>query len=249
MDIYKNWIFFTLNTVLAVPYSIQKNIKQPIFPLLLYTKTPSFTMRAHFVLAAVLSSCFTPAAAQSLPSLQDALAAAGASNFAALIDANPNASELYSSGTIKTVFAPADWATGNSTLARRDAAAEAALAYQGCLSTYRLGMASLKPGVVMATALKNSKLKDKQQKAVADTRPANATKGVSKRQILDSRAPHRRSTNSTSLLRIDAGLGAVSNVVQGDIAFDGGLIHVTDRYELLIGEQEARKSKDISRRS
>ncbi|EFX00256.1 beta-ig-h3 fasciclin [Grosmannia clavigera kw1407] len=198
-------------------------------------------MRYQPFFSAVLVSGLTSATTTSLPSLYDALVAAGASNFAARIQASPNASELYSSGAIKTVFAPSDQAIGSSSLARRADVSEGTLVYQSCLVETYLQQKTLgaQGGEVLAMGYKSSGLVDTSQKIVADTRPVNTT--VSKRQVLGVRGPYRRSANATSLLRIESGLGTVSNVIRGDIAFDGGLIQVTDRYDSIVENKEFKK--------
>ncbi|OAA65387.1 beta-ig-h3 fasciclin [Niveomyces insectorum RCEF 264] len=184
-------------------------------------------MRPQTLLTAALAGYMTPAASQSLPSLYDALDAAGASKFAALIQADAGVSDLYGSGAIKTVFAPSDAAVIPSALSRRDTTSESQLEYQACKDQTRLAEASsgANGGVTLNTGLNAPGLGGTPQKALVDTRPANAT-NVSKRWNLS----HRAANTSISLLKIEAGLGAVSNVIQADIAFDGGTIHITDSY-------------------
>lgn len=191
-------------------------------------------MHTQYFLAAVGFSYITSVASQSLPSLYDALVAAGASNFATFLQENTNASDLYGTGSGMTVFAPYDCAIGTSRLLRRDTTATALAHYQLVDSTTTLQEASAgaNGGTVLSTVLKTSGLTDSTQKLVSDTRSTNTTT-VSKRYTLNARAPSRRSTNDTSLLRIESGLGAVTNVIKADIPYDGGLIQLTDRYELL----------------
>ncbi|KAI0110374.1 FAS1 domain-containing protein [Nemania sp. FL0031] len=69
------------------------------------------------------------------------------------------------------------------------------------------------------------------QKVVADTRPSNVTNLTKRWNPQFSLRQRQRSIDATpSLLRITAGLGNTTNVIKGDIPFDGGIIHITDSY-------------------
>ncbi|KAI1772965.1 FAS1 domain-containing protein [Hypoxylon cercidicola] len=186
-------------------------------------------------IALLLMSIAAPTLSESLPGLIDALVASGACKFAEFIQSDPDVLQLYLSDQVKTVFAPSDSAPalvlGNGTLAERDlsSAGGRAAALQCSRETTNLGIASRsRPGDVFETN-SQAPLIDGGQRIVVDTRPLNQT-SPTKRWA--SNYNLRRGANETtpSLLRISTGLGKITNVINGDIEYDGGVIHITDSY-------------------
>ncbi|KAI3319120.1 FAS1 domain-containing protein [Xylariaceae sp. AK1471] len=164
--------------------------------------------------------------------LIDALVASGASKFASFIQSDPDVLQLYLSGQIQTVFAPSDSVSDNVTLQERILPPKEArrAGMQGIKGENSLGILSQSvPGSTGETLDKSPLLDGKGQRIVFDTRPANVT-GPTKRWHSPLALRQESDTATPSLLRITAGLGNTSNVIKGDIPFDGGLIHITDSY-------------------
>lgn len=173
------------------------------------------------------------AVSQSPPSLVDALVASGASQFASFIQSDPEVLQLYLSDRVQTVFAPLDSATGNGSLTGRDLSPKEkrAAAFQCARGTTSLESASGSlPGESVETNDEAPLLDGRGQRVVFDTRPANST-SPTKRWTSQPIYP-RGGYVTTPLLRISSGLGEVANVIKGDIPYDGGIIHITDRYDL-----------------
>ncbi len=182
-------------------------------------RSPTWT--AVFVAAGIVSL----GAAQSL---EDALVAAGASGFAALIDSDPATQSLYHSGLIKTVFAPSDSALSLSWLRGRSDKPAREKSYQGIESLIQIQANSPAlplPGLVLPTALDEPLLNpttggNKTQVVVADTRRQPDNSSVANCGAVPPTSP--------SLLKVSSGFGNVVNVIKADIPFDGGLIQLTD---------------------
>ncbi|KAI4858850.1 FAS1 domain-containing protein [Hypoxylon rubiginosum] len=176
------------------------------------------------------------AVSESLPGLLDALVASGASKFAEFIQSDPDVLSLYLSGQVQTVFAPSDsapdLASGNETLAERaiSAAQAAAARYQSSGGITSLGIASRShPGDVIPTNNQSPLLGGDSQRIVVDTRPVNET-SPTKRWVSSYNLRRQANGTAPSQLRISTGLGKITNVIQGDIPYDGGIIHITDSY-------------------
>ncbi|KAK0703882.1 FAS1 domain-containing protein [Lasiosphaeria miniovina] len=186
--------------------------------------------------AALLLLSFTaPAACQTPPSLIEALVANNASQFADFIQADPEVLQLFLSSA-GTVYAPVDKpSTQARSLAERALSpAEAAEAKsQGSKVQTKLNEDSqTQPGAVKQTLNKSPLVDGRNQSVVVDTRPANSTTQT-KRWVGRSLAPRDGDCdepNPNSLLRIASGLGKIANVIKADIAFQGGVIHITDKY-------------------
>ncbi|KAI8952223.1 FAS1 domain-containing protein [Xylaria longipes] len=174
----------------------------------------------------------SPAVSKSTLGLIDTLVASGASQFASFIQSDPDVLQLYLSGEFQTVFAPFDAASYNITLQERDLSPmqRQQAAFQAASGETSLGVASRTlPGSVLETADQSSLLDGQGQRIVIDTRPANVT--LLPRRWNSQFNLRRTPNNSTSsLLKITTGLGNTTNVIKGDIPFDGGLIHITDSY-------------------
>ena len=134
-------------------------------------------------LTAVLS-----ASAQTLPSLLDALRAAGASQFADQIQVNSTIAALYLSDQVQTVFAPKDsaWGSNSTGLGKRQSLTPAQ--QQALLLQCTQGQASLQSmrtlpgGSQIVTQDSSAKLKGKKQSVISDARKKNTTK-TTKRDI------------------------------------------------------------------
>ncbi|XXH00803.1 hypothetical protein Hte_007154 [Hypoxylon texense] len=184
----------------------------------------------------ILMGIATSAVSQSLPGLLDALVASGASKYAELIKSDPDVLSLYLSDQVKTVFAPSDSApdftSGNETLGQRDLTTAQVLAsrYHCSSATTTLGIASRsRPGDVIESNNRSPLLGGRGQRIVADTRPSNET-SPTKRWASTSNLRRRTNETATSLLRLSTGLGKTTNVIKGDIPYDGGVLHITDSY-------------------
>ncbi|KAL7793004.1 FAS1 domain-containing protein [Trichoderma ceciliae] len=185
-------------------------------------------MRAQ-PLAALILGFGTPVLAEPLI---NALVASGASKFATLIQSDPDVLSLYLSGQIRTVFAPSDLVSPPVSLAERDLSPEdlQQAQLQGSQGQTSLAEASQSiPGDIITTAAGSPGLGGQGQVVVTDTRPENVTHPTKR---WGSLSVTRRQSNLTgpSLLRISSGLGNTANIINGDIPFDGGLIHITDNY-------------------
>ncbi|KAI1102226.1 FAS1 domain-containing protein [Jackrogersella minutella] len=180
-----------------------------------------------FLLMGIVAS----AASQSLV---DVLVASGASKFADLIQSDSETLQLYLSGDVKTVFAPADSSLGNETLKMRDlsAADQRAAAFQSSRATTNLESASRSlPGSTLETNDQAPLLDGRGQRVVIDTRPLNVTSPTKRWSPTNFRRQTSETNGTTpSLLRISSGLGKIANVIEGDIPYDGGIIHITDSY-------------------
>lgn len=183
-----------------------------------------------------LMSLAALALAESLPGLLDALTASGACKFADFIQSDPEVLQLYLSASVKTVFAPSDSVPdlvfGNETLGERaiSSAQGRAAGLQCSSATTSLGIASRsRPGDVVETNDQAPLLGGRGQRIVIDTRPANET-SPTKRWASTPNLRRRTNERTQSLLRISTGLGKITNVINGDIKYDGGIIHITDRY-------------------
>ncbi|RWA11607.1 hypothetical protein EKO27_g3488 [Xylaria grammica] len=160
--------------------------------------------------------------------LVDTLVASGASKFASFIQSDPDVLQLYTSGQFGTIFAPSDSVLTNVTVLSRalNPLQQRQAAFQAAKGETDLEQAS-EPltGAILETAMGSPLLDGGNQRIVVDTRPINAT-GPTRRW--HSPLPTRRAP--ASLLRITSGLGSNTNVIKGDIPFQGGIIHITDSY-------------------
>lgn len=149
----------------------------------------------------------------SAQSLIGALTAAGASEFARRIQADPSALAIYTSPSVGTVFAVADtWYRKGATNVRRQSSGEEAqkAAIQTCKDVEKLP--SLDDQVTVTTG---------------------GNKIVGEEQAVSAQSKLRRTLHNGTVpvtpLRISSGLGLKSNILLGDIHYDGGLLHIVDR--------------------
>lgn len=156
-------------------------------------------------------------------SLLDALRNANASIFAQQLQSNPNISALYFSKDVRTVFAPVD----SSNLARlrvRAPGDESKAQRQSSKDTTQAEDFNTHPGHEIPTNSKSNKLNgDNRQYVVAHAIDDNTNK--MKRSVFP-----RQNVNSTTAQRvkISSGLGNNVSIIQGDIPYDGGIIHLVD---------------------
>ncbi|KAI8629797.1 FAS1 domain-containing protein [Xylariaceae sp. FL1651] len=164
--------------------------------------------------------------------LIDTLVASGASKFASMIQSDPDVLQLYLSGEYQTVFAPSDSVVDNVALQERALTPmqQQQAAFHAARGDISLGMASRSlDGDVIETADRAPLLGGQGQRIVVDTRPLNVT-NPTRRWNLQPILRQASNQGTSSLLRISAGLGNITNVIKGDIAYDGGLIHITDSF-------------------
>ncbi len=159
-------------------------------------------------------------------SLEDALVAAGASGFAALLFSNATLVAMVRSGQIKTVFAPADSASSLSWLAKRTD--DPPLGVQFCDSLEEIALSTKRDASCGATS---------GGKVLNTTLPAPGL-GPNQTQVVVtdhgnqsdcSWSSHAVYSSST---RVASGLGLRVKVIKANIPFDGGLIQLTDGYDV-----------------
>lgn len=186
-------------------------------------KTLSLTLAKMKLLALSQISLFVLPIAIQADSLIDVLKENGASNFAKQIEASPDLLSYYTSSSVKTVYAIQDSNNtySNSTLRKRaDPIQQAQIQTSNDISDFQTY--NVQPGGIQETNLKTPKLKGPQV-VVPET-------GVDQ----DEQTPKRRGvvyTNATvpsSPIKIASGLGKKVNLLRGNIAYDGGVIHIVD---------------------
>lgn len=157
----------------------------------------------------------------SAVSVLEALNAAGATSFAKEVGADPTILALYSSSSVRTIYAVPDVFYGNATLRRRQNnpgnGKQKRLHASSKLS--RIGQLSLVPGDDSPTNVDSP-----------DPPSVVSEAGVNTNS---STAKHRRHfINGTVPLiptKISSGLGNKVNLLSGDIPYDGGVIHLVDK--------------------
>lgn len=182
----------------------------------------------HFAPILLLSLTSTSVATQAL-SLLDALRHANASIFAQQIQSNPNISALYFSKNVQTVFAPVD----SSSLARIRVRALADQTDPALMSAHRLTSFSdlnTLPGATVPTNEMSSKLNGDNSQNVVSHGIGNSENNT-KRSVF----PRQNVNNATvQRVKISSGLGNNVSIIQGDIPYDGGIIHLVDGWAILI---------------
>lgn len=176
----------------------------------------------HFAPILLLSLTSTSAATQAL-SLLDALRHANASIFAQQIQSNPNISALYFSKDVQTVFAPVD----SSSLARirvRAPADQIGLRIQSAQLLTAFSDLNSQPGAAIATNEMSSTLNGDNHQNVVSHAIGNSANNK-KRSVF----PRQNVNNATvQRVKISSGLGNNVSIIQGDIPYDGGIIHLVD---------------------
>lgn len=192
----------------------------------------------HVAFVLLLSLTIHSVAIQTA-SVLDALRNANASIFAQQIENDATLSALYLSGAVKTVFAPVDSVGSSksvSSLSRLRLRAPGDVTqgrYQAAKQISRLQDLNTLPPKVVPTNLDSDKLfPDTTQNVVAhgaendsSSSNTNTTKPVYRRQYLST-----NNTNATAVqrIKISSGLGNNVSIIQGDIPYDGGVIHLVD---------------------
>ncbi|KIW93501.1 uncharacterized protein Z519_06106 [Cladophialophora bantiana CBS 173.52] len=175
----------------------------------------------------------SPSPSPSLPSLNDALIAAGAAKFAALIASDPVVSAAFAAN-VPAVFAPTDQfidSTVNITRFRKRAtltpAQQQQLLLHATQSQSEINGLRTPPGAVVPTKDTKANLKGSTQKVVS--KPKNNTKTTSSKRWAPFILPRQDNSSTVdTLVDIYSGLGDSVGVITADIPFDGGLIHTTD---------------------
>jgi len=158
--------------------------------------------------------------------LLDALRNSGASNFAASIEANSNIAALALSHQVQTVFAVPDDAFGSYVKRQKTPAEEQQLTLHFSDGLSRIGALNKRPGVIVSTQNKNAILGGKPQKVVTDTRNTTGSRVTMREAAL---LPRQSSNTTLQIpLSIFSGLGDHVSVTNGDIPYDGGVIHIVD---------------------
>lgn len=171
-------------------------------------------------------------------SLLDALRHANASIFAQQIQSDPALYALYLSDAVKTVFAPVDSVGSLSSLSRLRIRALGDPNGQGLLQASKeratLQGANSFPGSVIPTNSNSSKLSpDPSVNVVSHGTDNNSSssnnndagKPVNRRQYLST---NNNNVTAVQRVKISSGLGNNVSIIQGDIPYDGGLIHLVD---------------------
>lgn len=176
----------------------------------------------HFAPVLLLSLTSTSVATQAL-SLLDALRHANASIFAQQIQSDPNISALYFSKDVQTVFAPVD----NSSLARIRVRApddQTDLGIQSAQDLTGFNVINSQPGAAIATNSRSNKLNGDNRQNVVSHGTGNSANNK-KRSVF----PRQNVNNATvQRVKISSGLGNNVSIIQGDIPYDGGIIHLVD---------------------
>lgn len=163
---------------------------------------------------------FLLSSAQATTLIQ-ALQDAGASQFAGQIQSSPTVSSIYLSSQVQTVFAPIDGSTSPfSRKTKRQLSPQeiANLLYLGTMNLNTFAGISSGDGKSLVTNDDVANLDGQNQSSV--TNPSN---------MPSSSVPKRwHNTTGPSLLKLYSGLGNHVNIIQADIPYDGGLIHLVD---------------------
>lgn len=171
-----------------------------------------------FALAIIFS------AAVEAVTLIEVLQSAGASDFAAQIESDPTVSALFSSSQVQTVFAPIDGSVvPQSQRKAKRQSADINLRFHATTTFNTLGEMSEGSGLPMESLDNNANLGGLGQSIVSN--PLNVIQNTTAKRWIS------RSTNTTSkpsLLKIFTGLGNNVSIVQADVPYDGGLVHVID---------------------
>jgi hypothetical protein len=188
-------------------------------------------MKLFTILAIALLGVGTNA--DNSTSLLYALRSANAAQFADFLEANPDILATYNSTSVQTIFAPSD-SFFTTPLRRRQAAAssqqQAALQYSHRLNNLEaLGPSGSVPGAVVQTGL---------QAPLA----GGSQSIVSQKVVANSTTRRRRTVPSTGI-ELLSGLGHSVNILNGDIPYDNGVIHVTDGYVKLPSTTSSHTDK------
>jgi len=161
--------------------------------------------------------------------LIEALQGAGASEFATQIESDPALGAVFFSSQVQTVFAPIDGCAYPSQLKGKRQKNNQALLYQSIKQSNVLGAMSTGSGKSMESNYNSTNLGGRGQSVVSD--PRNVIQStVAKRwaSVPLRRNSHCNTTSAPSLLKIFTGLGNSVSIIQADIQYDGGVLHIID---------------------
>ncbi|RYP43225.1 hypothetical protein DL770_011778 [Monosporascus sp. CRB-9-2] len=168
----------------------------------------------------ILISLFAFPWAATSQNLFEALEGAGASNFARIIQSDDSLLATYTSGLVRTVFAPLDSTAPRKRQEPNPADQQRALLQasdqEGDIASYRR-----LPGRTVPTFDDSARLGGRRQSVVTDAR--NSTANTTRRWDLTPR-------QAEEPLRVTSGLGNRVDVISGDIPFNGGFIHIVNDY-------------------
>lgn len=192
----------------------------------LYLQSLSPKMRTPYFLffSAIISS-----AAVEATTLVEALQSAGASDFATRIQSDPAIAAVFFSSQVQTVFAPIDGSAYPSQRKGKRQTNNQNLLYHGIKQSNNLGAMSAGSGKPMESNDKSANLNGAGQSAVSN--PLNVTQSNAAKRWASSplrRDSHSNTTSAPSLLKIFTGLGNNVSIIQADIPYDGGILHIVD---------------------
>ncbi|KAM7208434.1 FAS1 domain containing protein [Naviculisporaceae sp. PSN 640] len=180
-----------------------------------------------------------PTVSAKLPGLFEALNTNGATEFAALLQANPDLLDAAIYGDVGTVFAPIDssYSSNHAARAALNTTEQQALAYQ--ISSRALGWKNFtRPTLetLIATRLNEGNLDGMPQSVVLRIAKNNTTTSTSSgRSQRDYGNPQSK---WPSYGKISTGLGDIINIIKPEIGFSkcqnssepNGFIHIVDKY-------------------
>lgn len=151
--------------------------------------------------------------------LSEALRNAGASDFATQIESDPASFAFFNSIQVQTVFAPIDGSTSLSQSKAKRQNYNDALAYQTSLDRTTEANMLRGGGQPLRTNARAPNVAGGRQAVVSNSKPFIP----SKRSVLPT-----NTTSNSSSLNIFSGLGRNVSIIQADILYDGGVIHIVD---------------------
>lgn len=193
---------------------------------------PNLTMELpkHILYFALcMASLAPPSQADTVPGLFEALKNAGASQFAIQLQSDPSILDMFVAGDIGTVFAPLDSTDLPKYLTRQqtNATDQQNTAFHLLNDTTTWKDMTDPPKRVLSTKDARANLGGQNQSMVTNT--TNSTIPNTIKQLRSYGQPQPQS----SLAQISTGLGAISNIIQKDIAFarcgSNGIIHIVDK--------------------
>lgn len=159
--------------------------------------------------------------------LWEVLSDAGAADFAAFIQSDPVNVALYESGSVRTIFAPAD--EHCSDCRKRQGPSTRDKSLGGLHASRResqFAMGVPPPGEPRETMSDEANLGGQNQTVVADSRASSQPNSTAMIRRTDARTP------PTSLYKIASGLGNTVNVIRSGIRYEPNniTINIVDEY-------------------
>lgn len=175
----------------------------------------------HFTPVLLLSLTSTSVVSQSL-SLLDALKQANAAIFAQQIQSDSEISAFYLSKDVQTVFAPLDSSFARLRVRAPDDMRK--FQFQTTQEVTRLNKFNTQPGSAVPTNLKSNLLNGDNSQNVVSHATSNSANNTGQFVF-----PRQNVKNATvERVKISSGLGNNVSIIQGDIPYDGGIIHLVD---------------------